>query len=147
MGGNISLEEDKIIAKASHTKGTVIDASQCPDIVPILAVLGALSEGTTKIINAGRLRIKESDRLKAISTELNKLGADIKEEREGLLIHGKKRLKGGTVDSWNDHRIAMALSIASIKCDEPVIITNSDSVKKSYPEFFKDFSMLGGKIS
>lgn len=146
MDGNISIADNSITARASKTKGIIIDASQCPDIVPILAVLGALSEGTTKIINAGRLRIKESDRLKAITTELNKLGADIKEQSEGLIIHGREKLRGGTVDSWNDHRIAMALAIASIKCTEPVIITNSDAVKKSYPEFFKDFSMLGGIV-
>ncbi|MCM8711601.1 3-phosphoshikimate 1-carboxyvinyltransferase [Clostridium sp. SYSU_GA19001] len=146
MGGNISVSEDIITTKASKTKGITIDASQCPDLVPILAVLGALSEGTTRIINAARLRIKESDRLKSTTTELNKLGADIKELQDSLIIHGKKKLKGGIVDSWNDHRIAMALSIASIKCTEPVIITNSDAVKKSYPEFFKDFATLGGKL-
>ncbi|QCX34707.1 3-phosphoshikimate 1-carboxyvinyltransferase [Caloramator sp. E03] len=144
MGGNVAIDGNIITAKTSKTKGIVIDASQIPDIVPILAVLGALSSGTTRIINAGRLRIKESDRLKAITTELSKLGADIKEQSDGLTIHGKEKLKGGTVSSWNDHRIAMALAIASIKCTEPVIITGSDAVKKSYPEFFKDFSMLGG---
>ena len=147
MGGNISIERDTITTRASRTKGITIDASQCPDLVPILTVLGALSEGTTEIINAGRLRIKESDRLKAIATELNKLGAEVKEESEGLVIHGKEQLRGGTVDSWNDHRITMALSIASIKCTEPVEIINSGAVKKSYPEFFKDFLMLGGIVN
>ncbi|OFI06078.1 3-phosphoshikimate 1-carboxyvinyltransferase [Clostridium acetireducens DSM 10703] len=146
MGGNISVYKDKIVTETSKTKGITIDASDCPDIVPILSVLAALSEGTTEIINAERLRIKESDRLKAMCTELNKLGADVKETNQGLIINGKDKLKGGTVESWNDHRIAMALSIASIKCSEPVIIKNSHSVKKSYPEFFKDFSMLGGVV-
>ena len=146
MGGDISLEHDKIKTRKSKTQGTTIDASNCPDLVPILAVLASLSNGTTKIINAGRLRIKESDRLKAMAVELTKLGADILETKDGLIIHGKENLKGGTVNSWNDHRIAMALSIASIRCTSPVILTDSLTVKKSYPEFFRDFIALGGNI-
>ena len=147
MGGHVSLDGDKIKARKSKTHGTTMDASNCPDLVPILAVLASLSEGTTKIINAGRLRIKESDRLKAMAVELTKLGADIVETEDGLIINGKESLKGGIVDSWNDHRIAMALSIASIRCTEPVILTGSATVSKSYPEFYRDFSALGGKVS
>lgn len=109
--------------------------------------MASLSEGTTKIINAERLRIKESDRLRAMTVELSKLGADITETADGLIIHGKENLKGGIVDSWNDHRIAMALTVASIKCTEPLILKNCDVVKKSYPEFYRDFTMLGGEIS
>jgi 3-phosphoshikimate 1-carboxyvinyltransferase len=147
MCGDLVINENLLTTHPSILRGTVIDASQIPDLVPILTVLGALSSGTTVIKNAGRLRIKESDRLRAISTELNKLGADIKEKEDSLIIQGKKHLIGGTVDSWNDHRIAMALAVASIKCNEPVIITNSDCVKKSYPDFFKDFVSLGGVVS
>ncbi|MDP4143516.1 MAG: 3-phosphoshikimate 1-carboxyvinyltransferase [Bacillota bacterium] len=146
MKGNLTITDDCIQAVTSSTTGTIIDASQCPDIVPILAVLGSLSSGTTEIINAERLRIKESDRLKAISTELNKLGADIEEKQDGLLIKGVEKLKGGIVDSWNDHRIAMALAVASIKCTEPVTITNSDCVKKSYPGFWEDFKKMNGNL-
>ncbi|MBE6068096.1 MAG: 3-phosphoshikimate 1-carboxyvinyltransferase [Clostridium lundense] len=146
MGANIKISEDTIEVCESETKGIVIDASECPDLVPILSVLGALSEGTTKIINAERVRIKECDRLKAMQTELSKVGADIEETEDGLIIKGKSSLKGGTVDSWNDHRIAMAMAVASIKCQEPIIITNSNAVTKSYPEFWKDFKMLGGNI-
>lgn len=146
MGGDIEITKDKVITRRSTTRGIEIDASQCPDIVPILTVLAALSEGETRIVNAARLRIKESDRLKAISTELNKLGADIVELEDGLVIQGKKSLMGGIVDSWNDHRIAMSLAIASLRCKEEVIITNSDSVNKSYPHFWEDFKKLGGNI-
>lgn len=146
MGANIKVSKDTIEVCESQTKGAVIDASECPDLVPILSVLGALSEGTTKIINAERVRIKECDRLKAMQTELSKVGADIEETEDGLIIRGKTSLKGGTVDSWNDHRIAMAMAVASIKCEEPIIITNSNAVTKSYPEFWKDFKMLGGNI-
>ncbi|MBK5242857.1 3-phosphoshikimate 1-carboxyvinyltransferase [Clostridium sp.] len=147
MGGNISIEEGRIKAKKSKTHGIIIDASECPDLVPILAVLASLSHGTTEIINAGRLRIKECDRLKAMATELTKLGGDVVETEDGLIIHGKESLEGGTVDSYNDHRIAMALSIASIRSNGPVIINDSACIKKSYPGFYKDFVMLGGKIN
>ncbi len=146
MGGNISIEGDKIKTQKSRTVGIIIDAANCPDLVPILAVLASLSDGTTEIINAGRLRIKECDRLKAMATELTKLGGDVVETEDGLVIHGKENLKGGTVNSYNDHRIAMALSVASIRCSQPVIITDSACIKKSYPKFYKDFAMLGGKV-
>ncbi|MEG2353946.1 MAG: 3-phosphoshikimate 1-carboxyvinyltransferase [Clostridium sp.] len=143
-----SNREEKFISTSRcKTKGTVIDASQCPDLVPIVSVLAALSEGQTRIVKAERLRIKESDRLKAMCTELNKLGADVQETEDGLIINGKECLKGGRVNSWNDHRIAMALAIASIKCREEVIIENSTVVDKSYPRFWDDFKMLGGRIN
>lgn len=146
MGANIMYEGEYIRTNSSQTNGIKIDASQCPDLVPILAVLGALSKGKTEIVNAQRLRIKESDRLKAISSELNKLGADVAETEDGLIINGVDALNGGVVDSWNDHRIAMALAVASTKCKEPLTIRNSSVVNKSYPEFWKDFISLGGII-
>lgn len=146
MGGRFEAHNDSLSVYKSDTKGTVIDASQCPDLVPILAVLASLSKGTTKIVNAARVRIKESDRLKAISEELKKLGADIEELEDGLIINGVEKLGGGTVESWNDHRIAMALAIASTRCESPVIIKNSEAVNKSYPGFWEDFESLGGII-
>lgn len=146
MGGNLEMGPDFVKAGASSTAGITVDASQCPDLVPIVAVLGALSQGTTRIEKAKRLRIKESDRLQAISTELNKLGAKVTELPEGLVIRGQNSLKGGIVDSWNDHRIAMALAIASLRCREPVVIRNSEAVNKSYPAFWRDFEKLGGVI-
>lgn len=146
MNGDVIVSTNQIVTSKSNTKGITIDASQFPDIVPILAVLASLSMGTTRIINAKRLRIKESDRLKAISTELNKIGADIVELDDGLLIKGKETLNGGVVDSWGDHRIAMALAVASIRCQTAVTIQNSDVVMKSYPRFWEDFQQLGGNI-
>ncbi|MCX7884458.1 MAG: 3-phosphoshikimate 1-carboxyvinyltransferase [Caloramator sp.] len=146
MGGKVEINNDYIMAYPSKTTGTVIDGSEIPDIIPILSILSSLSLGTTNIINSKRLRFKECDRLKAISTQLKRLGADIKEKEDGLIINGKISLKGGVVDSYNDHRIAMALAIASTRCESPVIIKNSDAVKKSYPNFWSDFKNLGGKV-
>lgn len=146
MGGNIKAEGNKITAIPSKLKGITIDVSDCPDLVPILAVLAALSEGTTEIINAGRLRIKESDRLSTITKVLSIFGAEITEKKDSLIIKGKVSLMGGAVDSFNDHRIAMAAAIASIKCNKQVIIKDSQCIEKSYPNFWKDFNMLGGDI-
>lgn len=124
---------------------TIIDGSQCPDIIPVVTLVAALSKGTTEIINAGRLRIKECDRLNAVTVELNKLGADITEKEEGLVVKGVEKLKGG-VNVWShkDHRIAMTLAIASTMCDSAIILEDYECVSKSYPQFFEDFKSIGG---
>lgn len=145
MGGDITVLDNSIFAKKSALKAINIDSAQIPDLVPILTVLAALSDGETLIYNAARLRIKECDRLHAITTELNKLGANITEKEDSLVIRGVDFLKGGNVDSWNDHRIIMAMAVASLRCKEPVIINNHLAVQKSYPNFFKDFNSIGGQ--
>lgn len=148
MGAVIKQDVNSVTVNGGATKATVIDAANCPDIIPVLTVLAAVSEGTTKIINAGRLRIKECDRLAAMTSELNKMGADITEEPEGLTIVGKPQgLVGGVqVDAWNDHRIAMSLAIAAQKCAAPIILTGAESVAKSYPTFWEDYKSVGGLV-
>ena len=147
MGAKLEIFDDYLIVKPSKTKGTVIDISQCPDIAPILTVLGALSEGETRIINGERLRIKESDRITSIKTELNKLGANVNEEGDSLIIQGVERFNGGvTVNAWNDHRIAMSLAIASSRCEKEIVLEEAESVRKSYPHFWDDFVKMGGEI-
>ena len=147
MGANLEIFDDYVIVKPSKTKGTVIDISQCPDIGPILTVLAALSEGETRIINGERLRIKESDRITSIKTELNKLGANVAEEGDSLIIQGVEGFTGGvTVNAWNDHRIAMSLAIASTRCEKEIILEEAESVRKSYPHFWDDFVKMGGEI-
>lgn len=145
MGGNILEKHTSLLAMEAPLKGIHIDVSAIPDLVPILAVMAAGAEGTTHIHNAARLRLKESDRLSAMHDCLSRLGADITEEPEGLTIVGGSRLKGGTVSGYNDHRIVMAMTIASILCDAPLIIEGAEAVKKSYPRFFEDFEWLGGE--
>lgn len=147
MAGNLIKSSEKIQVNKSETIPTVIDGSQCPDIIPVLTVLAAVTPGTTKVINASRLRIKECDRLKAITTELNKIGADITELEDGLIINGKNKLTGGKVSGWNDHRIVMSLAIASLVCEEDVYIEGCDAITKSYPHFFETFKELGGEFS
>lgn len=122
-----------------------IDATQIPDLVPILSVKAALTPGTTRITGAARLRIKESDRLSAMAKNITALGGDIHILPDGLLIHGGT-LKGGTVGGYNDHRIVMSMAIAATCCQNPVIITDAEAVNKSYPTFFEEFRRLGGVI-
>lgn len=123
-----------------------LDCSDIPDLVPILTVLASFCNGVSHITNAARLRIKESDRLSAISNALNSVGGKVKEFDDGLEITGVEHLNGGEIDACNDHRIAMAMSMASIKCKDKLIIKGAECVKKSYPNFFEDFKKLGGKI-
>ncbi|ERK65636.1 3-phosphoshikimate 1-carboxyvinyltransferase [Leptotrichia sp. oral taxon 215 str. W9775] len=147
MGAKLEIFDDYVIVKPSKTKGTIIDISQCPDIGPVLTVLAALSEGETRIINGERLRIKESDRITSIKTELNKLGGNVSEEGDSLIIQGVEGFRGGvTVNAWNDHRIAMSLAVASTRCEKEIILEEAESVRKSYPHFWDDFVKMGGEI-
>ena len=124
-----------------------IDVSQNPDLVPPLAAMGALMNGLLRIQNAARLRIKESDRLASVTQVLSALGADVTEGPDFLEIRGKETLSGGvTVDSFNDHRIAMMAAIAATRCGKPVTVLGAECVAKSYPNFWEDYEALGGKI-
>lgn len=122
--------------------GITLDVRQIPDLVPVITVLATQTEGITHITNAARLRIKESDRLSAITSELKKMGADIKEEADGLIIKGKTKLKGAEVYAHNDHRIAMSLAVAGTVSEGETVIKNAECVKKSYGAFWQDFSGL-----
>ena len=123
----------------------VIDVKDVPDLVPVLSVLAAVSPGKTEFINAGRLRIKESDRIASVCRMLSALGAQCEEKAEGLTVWGGQ-LRGGTVDGENDHRIVMSAAVAAIACCEPVTILGVEAADKSYPAFFEDYKKLGGKI-
>ena len=126
-------------------KGIEVDATDIPDLIPIICVLACCAEGKTVIKNAQRLKIKESDRIKSIVEMINSLGGNAKETEDGLIVGGQG-LKGGIVNSYNDHRIAMSATIASLICKNKVTILDSQSVEKSYPMFYNDFIKLGGKV-
>ena len=147
FGAEVCIENDSVTVSPGHLRGLDINAENTPDLVPILAAVASVAEGTTIIRNAKRLRIKESDRLHSITTSLNLLGAQITERPDGLEIIGKKILSGGTTKSFGDHRIAMTTAILSTVCSGEVILTNAEAVNKSYPGFFKDFLALGGVCS
>jgi len=139
MGAKVEKNDGTIWATSSGLTAIDADVREIPDLVPPLAVLCALACGTSRITGAARLRDKESDRLFALVTELRKLGADITETGDGLVISGKPQLDGGEVDAHSDHRIAMSLAVAAIRCNNPVTITGWESVQKSYPNFWADF--------
>jgi len=124
-----------------------IDVSQCPDLVPALAVMGLVREGTTRLGNAARLRMKESDRLASTAAMVNALGGQAEELSDGLVIHGVSALRGGTVDACNDHRIAMAAAIAATRCEGAVTVLGAECVSKSYPDFWEEYERLGGKLA
>ena len=143
MGGAVEwTEAGALIAVPSPLRGCVIDATQIPDLVPILAVAASVAEGETRIVGAARLRLKESDRLKTVSDMITALGGDITETPDGLMIRGVSRLKGGTVFAAGDHRIAMSGAVAATVCDGDVTIIGAESVAKSYPAFWEECAGL-----
>lgn len=144
FGASVAWKGDELTVSRHALHGIDIDASQIPDLVPILAVTAAVAHGTTRITGAARLRIKESDRLTAVAQGLTALGGKITELPDGLVIEGVDRLHGGKVDGCNDHRIVMAFSIAALTADGTVEITDAHSINKSYPAFFKEYNKLGG---
>ena len=125
-------------------QGCAIDVKDIPDAVPILSVVAAAASGTTKIYNAGRLRIKESDRLQTVAAMLKALGVEAEEGEDFLVIHGAggRSLAGGTVDGANDHRIVMSGAVAAALCSSPVTILGAQAVNKSYPGFFEERERL-----
>ena len=145
-----STQGDKVVSelywKLARPGDAEIDVSGCPDLLPPLAVMAAVRSGTTRFTNAARLRMKESDRLSTITAALTALGAEVHEEPDRLIIVGKPSLPGGTVDSANDHRIAMMAAIAATGCSGPVTIRGAECVQKSYPDFWEVYRSLGGDI-
>ena len=150
MGARLVWEtEDAVcVYPCGKLRGRVLDVSQCPDLVPILAVLGAYAEGTTAIVNAQRLRYTESDRLAAVWEELSAVGVDIEQTEDGLRIAGRPDggYPGGEAKSWNDHRIAMAMAVFALKTQRGVSLEGAGSVAKSWPSFWDDLTMIGGVL-
>ena len=139
MGASISRSGNCITVSRADLFGIEIDASQIPDLVPVVSVVASVAMGKTRIYNASRLRLKESDRIQSVCQMLTALGADITETNDGMIIHGKSKLTGGAVSSYNDHRIAMSAAVASLVCKNPVTVEGIEAVNKSYPAFLSDF--------
>lgn len=142
MGAQIERLENAITVKKGSLRGVTVDAADIPDLVPVLSIVGAQAEGKTTFINAGRLRAKESDRIKTVCQMISSLGGFAQEHEDGLAVWGG--LRGGEVDGAGDHRIVMAASVAAALC--PVTVTGAQAVCKSYPAFFEDLSLLGAQI-
>ena len=147
MGAEISWDQEEGVLriKGQELHGVDVDASLTPDLVPTIAVLGALAKGKTVVSNAEHVRHKETDRLHAMATELSKMGADIKEKPDGLEIVGGE-LHGCDVKGYDDHRIVMALAIAGMAAGKTRIDT-AECVDVSYPGFFHEMASMGANIS
>ena len=146
FGAVVSREMGLTITK-NNLQGIAIDASEIPDLVPILAVVAAVAAGETKIYNAERLRIKESNRLEAVCDGLTRMGVSITETSDGLLIKGDKLrdIDNIVIASYGDHRIVMAMSVAAVALERKIVIKGTQAVEKSYPTFYEDWERIGGR--
>jgi len=142
FGAGVETSGDAVTVRRGSLLGGVIDVSQTPDLLPVLAAVAATAAGETRLTGAARLRGKESDRLHTTAAMLTALGADAAETPDGLIVRGRGRLRGGSVDAANDHRIAMAAAVAASVCQAEVIINGAACVDKSYPAFWEDLAWL-----
>ena len=145
FGANVKFENDCLYCSRNELKGITVDASDIPDMVPSIAVIAAYAKGKTVINGTKRLRLKESDRVFSVVSNLQKMGVNVECGNDFIEIEGRENLKGAKLDGFNDHRIVMAFSIAALFADGDSIISDAQSINKSYPDFFKDFNRMGGK--
>ena len=145
MGAKVNTVKDSVTVERGELMATDIDGSQIPDIVPVLAAAASVARGTTRIYNAGRLRIKECDRLAAMADDLAQVGADVSETEDGLIIRGRETLAGGDASSFSDHRIAMTMAVLAGMTRDGITIDDTECVKKSAPDFWREFGALGGR--
>ena len=142
-----SRQPDRAITGYLTRLPETVNVSQTPDLLPTLALLAAVRPQTTRFTGGAFLRRKESDRLHAVAAVLAALGTAVQELPDGLLIRGGTPLRGGvTLDAFGDHRIAMLCACAVLLCDGPVLLRGGDYVSKSYEDFWKDYTLLGGKV-
>lgn len=137
MGAEVHPNANGCTIRPAPLKGAVIDVSQIPDLVPVLAVAASVAEGTTRFVNAGRLRLKESDRLTMTAALIRSLGGNAAVEGDCLAVTGVPQLSGGEVDAAGDHRLAMAAAVAAVRSAAPVVIRGAECVRKSWPDFFE----------
>ncbi len=146
LDGKVCNNSIEINGTGGPLKPMDVDAKNIPDLVPVCAALACFAEGTSKITGAQRLKLKESDRLKSLYLELGKMGAKIRVNESSLTIEGPCNLHGAVIDPHNDHRIAMACSVAAIGAKGKTTIRNAECVRKSYPQFFTHLKQIGVEI-
>ena len=144
LGAVTQKDNGRLTLRSDDLKGCTIDIQDTPDLLPVLSVAAAFAQGETTFINAARLRLKESDRLASSAAMIENLGGRAEVGEDELTVYGTG-LIGGTVESCNDHRIAMSAAVAATRCSKPVTILNAEAVKKSYPGFYNDYNKTGGK--
>jgi 3-phosphoshikimate 1-carboxyvinyltransferase len=148
MGADVRIEEDAITVQGGRSRlhGITVDMNDIPDALPVMAVVGCFAEGVTELCNVPQARLKETDRISVMRTELSRLGASIEEKPDGLVIR-KSSLKAGTVSGHADHRIVMALSVAGLQLDGETTIDTAESVRVTFPDFADLIHACGGKLA
>jgi 3-phosphoshikimate 1-carboxyvinyltransferase len=138
-----------VTVKGQRLKGTEVGGEEIPNLIdeiPILAVAGAMADGKTVIRDAAELRVKESDRVATVAKGLAAMGVKVEERPDGMIVSGGSKIKGGVeIDSFDDHRVAMAMSVLALSSHAPVRITKTWCVATSYPTFWKDLQALTGQ--
>jgi 3-phosphoshikimate 1-carboxyvinyltransferase len=144
--GQVCLDHIEIEGNGKPLTAMAVDARDIPDLVPICVALACHAEGTSRIHDAQRLRLKESDRLSSLYLEFRTMGADIAMDESSLTVRGPCKLHGATIDPHNDHRIAMACAVAALRAEGETVIQNAECVRKSYPQFFTDLQAIGADV-
>lgn len=145
FGATVTQTENSVTVSPAPLTARDVDMGEIPDLLPPLAIVAATANGTSRLYNAARCRLKECDRIHGMATLLTALGIRVEEEEDALIVHGGT-LRGGTVDSQNDHRLVMAAAIAATRATDTVTIEQSEAVTKSYPAFFTHYEQLGGRV-
>jgi len=145
MGGKVRWNGSRIVAERSELEGVEVDAGDIPDLVPTIAVLGSVAKGRTVIYNAEHLRLKEIDRIEGIYRNLGSLGVEVKKRRDGVEVIGGK-IVGGVVDSFGDHRMALAFSLLGLVSEKGVLVKNAEVVSVSFPNYFDVLRSLGANL-
>ena len=145
FGAEVTEHGDAVTVRRGALHGVTINAAPIPDLIPVLSVVASVAEGETRVENAYRLRLKESDRLKSTANLLRALGGQVEEKEDGLVITGVPALHGGAVETQNDHRLAMSAATAACAATGEITVDNDGCVAKSYPRFWEDFSSLKGE--
>lgn len=146
MGADIRVEGNGLRIRGTELHGKTLDINATPDALPVLSVIGCLAKGETRLTNVAQARVKETDRIKVMAKELQKMGADIKELPDGLIIK-ESALQGTALHGHHDHRVVMALSIAGMKTDRETTIDTAEAVSVTYPDYVNTMSQLGAKFT
>ena len=145
-GADILWQNGSLNIRKNKLRSFEFNCSNTPDLVPAISILASACDGKTKLYGVERLRLKESDRIETTMAMVKALGGEIRYENDTIFITGKPHLAGGTVDSFNDHRIAMSAAVASVICENNVTILGANAVNKSYRSFWNDFETVGGNV-
>ena len=145
MGADITIGETSVRIRKSPLKGIEIDLNRTPDALPAMAVTAAFAQGTTKLVNVAQARKKETDRISCMAEELKKMGADIEELPDGLIIR-QSQLRAAQLDGRSDHRIVMALSLAAMAIEQPSSIDTAEAINVTFPQYVKLMKTIGANM-